>query len=206
VHRHYKGLFYLIEALKFKEYDIIIAGEGPVSQDIKNLVFSYNLKQIVFVGNVNEYEKEVLYKYCYAFIFPSHLRSESFGFSLLEAAMHGKSMISCEIGTGTSFININKETGLVVPPKNPKAISDAFIDNMSKCLFALIDISLTDTNVTCVQVCRFIAALSAVINQLIWIVRVNPNVIHILAYITEVHVISYILLLYIYLIFRKGKN
>jgi len=125
VHRHYKGLFYLIEALKFKEYNIIIAGEGPVSQDIKNLVLSYNLKQIVFVGNVNEYEKEVLYKYCYAFVFPSHLRSESFGFSLLEAAMHGKSMISCEIGTGTSFININKETGLVVPPKNPKAISDA---------------------------------------------------------------------------------
>jgi hypothetical protein len=68
-----------------------------------------------------------------------------------------------------------------------------FIDNMSKCLFALIDICLTDTNVIRIQISRFIAALSAVINQLVRIIRVNPNVIHILAYITEVHVISYIL-------------
>jgi len=43
------------------------------------------------------------------------------------------------------------------------------------------------------QIGGFIAALSAVINQFIWIIRVNPNVIHILADITEVHVISYIL-------------
>jgi hypothetical protein len=68
-----------------------------------------------------------------------------------------------------------------------------FIDNMSKCLFALINIRLTYTNVICVQLGRFIAALPAVINQFIRIIRVNPNVIHILAYITEVHVISYIL-------------
>jgi hypothetical protein len=68
-----------------------------------------------------------------------------------------------------------------------------FIDNMRKCLFALIDVRLTDTYVIRIQIGRFIAALSAVINQLIRIICVNPNVIHILAYITEVHVISYIL-------------
>ena len=68
-----------------------------------------------------------------------------------------------------------------------------FIDNMSKCLFALINIRLTYTNVICIQIGRFIAALSAVINQFIRIIRINPNVIHILADITEVHVISYIL-------------
>ena len=38
------------------------------------------------------------------FVFPSHLRSEAFGMSLVEAAMCGKPMVSCEIGTGTSFI------------------------------------------------------------------------------------------------------
>ena len=59
------------------------------------------------------------------FPFPSHLRSEAFGISLLEGAMFGKPMISSEIGTGTSYINIAGETGLVVPPNAPQALHEA---------------------------------------------------------------------------------
>lgn len=58
-------------------------------------------------------------------VFPSHLRSEAFGISLLEGAMFGKPMISSEIGTGTSYINIHGETGLVVAPSNPQAFREA---------------------------------------------------------------------------------
>ena len=47
-------------------------------------------------------------------VFPSHLRSEAFGISLLEGAMASKPLISSEIGTGTSYINIDGETGFVV--------------------------------------------------------------------------------------------
>lgn len=61
----------------------------------------------------------------YAMVFPSHLRSEAFGISLLEGAMYGKPMISSEIGTGTSYINIHGETGLVVPPSQPAAFRQA---------------------------------------------------------------------------------
>lgn len=39
--------------------------------------------------------------------------------------MYGKPMISSEIGTGTSYININGETGLVVPPSDPQAFRAA---------------------------------------------------------------------------------
>ena len=39
--------------------------------------------------------------------------------------MFGKPMISCEIGTGTSYINVNGETGLVVPPSDPPAFREA---------------------------------------------------------------------------------
>jgi rhamnosyl/mannosyltransferase len=39
--------------------------------------------------------------------------------------MYGKPMISCEIGTGTSFINLNNETGIVVPPEGAPALHDA---------------------------------------------------------------------------------
>ena len=39
--------------------------------------------------------------------------------------MHGKPMISSEIGTGTSFINVHEQTGLVVPPSDPRAFRNA---------------------------------------------------------------------------------
>jgi rhamnosyl/mannosyltransferase len=39
--------------------------------------------------------------------------------------MYGKPMISCEIGTGTTFINLAGETGLVIPPADPGALRDA---------------------------------------------------------------------------------
>ena len=61
----------------------------------------------------------------YGVVFPSHLRSEAFGISLLEGAMYGKPLISSEIGTGTTYINIANETGLVVPPSNAQALKEA---------------------------------------------------------------------------------
>jgi rhamnosyl/mannosyltransferase len=66
-----------------------------------------------------------LLELCYAVAFPSHLRSEAFGISLLEGAMFGKPMISSEIGTGTTYINVDGETGLVVPPSDPAAFRQA---------------------------------------------------------------------------------
>jgi rhamnosyl/mannosyltransferase len=74
---------------------------------------------------LSEQEKADLMTLCYGVVFPSHLRSEAFGISLLEGAMYGKPMISSEIGTGTTFINIAGETGLVVPPSNPVALRKA---------------------------------------------------------------------------------
>jgi glycosyltransferase involved in cell wall biosynthesis len=44
---------------------------------------------------------------------------------LVEAAMFGRLQISCEIGTGTSYINADDETGFVVPPEYPEALGAA---------------------------------------------------------------------------------
>ena len=70
-------------------------------------------------------EKNVLLQLSRVIVFPSHLRSEAFGISLLEGAMFGKPMISSEIGTGTSYINISGQTGLVVPPSDAAALRAA---------------------------------------------------------------------------------
>jgi glycosyltransferase involved in cell wall biosynthesis len=83
------------------------------------------LSTIHFLGFLSNEDKVALLTLCYAVLFPSHLRSAAFGISLLEGAMYGKPLISSEIGTGTSFINIANETGLVVQPSDPLALRQA---------------------------------------------------------------------------------
>lgn len=54
--------------------------------------------------------------------------------TLLEASMCAKPMTSCEIGTGTSYVNVHGKTGLVVPPESPHALAQAMntlLDNES---------------------------------------------------------------------------
>jgi rhamnosyl/mannosyltransferase len=48
-----------------------------------------------------------------------------YGMVLVEASMFGRPLISCEIGTGTSFVNAHEVSGLVVAPENPAALADA---------------------------------------------------------------------------------
>ncbi|NMM25968.1 MAG: glycosyltransferase [Glaciimonas sp.] len=122
--RYYKGLHILLEALRGLDYPVVIAGGGPEEQALKQLAGTLGLKNLIFTGVVSEPDKAALLQLCYAFVFPSHLRSEAFGISLLEAAMAGKPMITCEIGTGISYVNVDGETGLCVAP-TPQAVRAA---------------------------------------------------------------------------------
>lgn len=123
--RYYKGLHILMEAAQELDYPIIIVGAGPVERELKVQADSLGLKKVQFLGEVSEDDKVALLTLSYGVVFPSHLRSEAFGISLLEGAMYGKPMISSEIGTGTTFVNIRNETGLVVPPSDPLALRQA---------------------------------------------------------------------------------
>jgi len=123
--RYYKGLQYLIEAAKTTKALIVIAGDGPLLKELQFQAKREKLKNVIFLGAVSNEDKSALLQLCVGFVFPSHKRSEAFGIALLEAAMVGKPMISCEIGTGTSFINQDTVTGFVVPPEDPKALSGA---------------------------------------------------------------------------------
>ena len=123
--RYYKGLHILMEAAQGTDYPIVIVGVGPIEEELKTQAARLGLHNIHFFGFLLDEDKVALLTLCYGVLFPSHLRSEAFGISLLEGAMYGKPMISSEIGTGTTFINIGDETGLVVPPSNPLAMRQA---------------------------------------------------------------------------------
>jgi glycosyltransferase involved in cell wall biosynthesis len=125
--RYYKGLHILLEAAKDSGCHIVIAGAGPIERELKTKAAELKLENVHFLGYLQTEDKVSLLLASYGVVFPSHLRAEAFGISLLEGAMYGKPLISSEIGTGTSFINIANETGLVVPPSDPDALRQAMV-------------------------------------------------------------------------------
>jgi rhamnosyl/mannosyltransferase len=123
--RYYKGLEFLVRAASQVQGMILIAGSGPESQGLRQLSNDLGLKNVLFAGQVTDAEKVSLLKSCRALVLPSHIRSEAFGVVLVEASMFGRPMVTCEIGTGTSFVNLDGETGLVVPPGNAHYLGEA---------------------------------------------------------------------------------
>ncbi len=124
--RYYKGLNWLVEAALKTGLPVVIAGGGQLADELK--AQASGADNIHFAGEVSEEDKVALLSLAKAFVFPSHLRSEAFGISLLEAQMMRLPLITCEIGTGTSYVNQHGETGLVVPPGNADALAQAMLE------------------------------------------------------------------------------
>jgi rhamnosyl/mannosyltransferase len=125
--RYYKGLNILLDALAIRDFPTVIIGSGPIEEELRAKATLLGLRNIIFLGQLPEDDKVVILNLSYALVFPSNLRSEAFGISLLEGAMFGKPMISSEIGTGTSFINIDQETGFVIAPSSPMELHLAML-------------------------------------------------------------------------------
>ena len=123
--RYYKGLSVVINAAKGADYKIVIIGAGPIEADLKQQANEQHVDNIEFLGFQSDDDKVTLLSLCRGVIFPSYLRSEAFGVTLLEGAMFSKPLISVDIGSGMSYINLHKKTGLQVPPKNPQAFRKA---------------------------------------------------------------------------------
>ena len=125
--RYYKGLHVLLDALRGIDYPMVIVGAGPIEQELRQHAKRLGLSAVRFLGALSDDDKVAILELSYSVVFPSHLRSEAFGISLLEGAMYGKPLVSSEIGTGTSFVNIHNDTGLVVSPNNPDALRTALV-------------------------------------------------------------------------------
>lgn len=123
--RYYKGLHILLDAIKGTDFPVVIVGSGPIERELRKHADRLGLSNVRFLGPLSNEDKVALLTLCYGIVFPSHLRSEAFGISLLEGAMFGKPMISSEIGTGTTYVNLDGDTGLVVPPSDPDAFRRA---------------------------------------------------------------------------------
>ena len=122
--RHYKGLHTLIEAAKKTTLPIVIAGGGPLHEDLQKLILENQLKHVYLIGRVSDEDKIALLSLCSMVILPSENRAEAFGVSLLEGMLFKKPLISTELGTGTSFVNQHGKTGFVIPPVNADQLAE----------------------------------------------------------------------------------
>jgi len=123
--RYYKGLHILLDAAERSRLPIVIVGGGPLEAEVRREAEQRGLNNVIFTGMLNDEDKYILFHLCRGVVFPSHLRSEAFGITLLEGARFARPLISCEIGTGTSFINQDKVNGCVIPPDNSSALVEA---------------------------------------------------------------------------------
>lgn len=125
-HRTYKGLDCLIKATSLSGCNLVIAGdEGYVTQEIRQQAQEQAPNQVLITGSVSEAEKFALLDNCLALVLPSNMRSEAFGVVLLEASRQSRPMITTEIGTATSWVNIANATGLVVQPNDHAELAEA---------------------------------------------------------------------------------
>lgn len=123
--RYYKGLHTLLEAAAKTGLPVVIAGAGPEDEWLRQRASELGCANVTFAGFVSDETKSALYTLCRAVVFPSFLRSEAFGITLLEGQLFSRPLITCDIGTGTSFVNKHGETGFVISPEDPDALSGA---------------------------------------------------------------------------------
>jgi len=131
--RYYKGLQYLIEAMKNIDGRLLIIGRGPMEKNLKKLTEDLKLKDKVFFLGVVDDKAKLYYLYsCDVFCLPSIFRSEGFGLSQLEAFACGKSVVSTNLNTGVPYVNQDNVTGFVVEPKCPDSLAEAITEILDK--------------------------------------------------------------------------
>ncbi|XOV84235.1 MAG: glycosyltransferase [bacterium] len=136
--RYYKGLHILLDAIKNAPYQVVIVGSGPIELELKRQAESLDLDNVTFAGQVSDEIKVSLFRLSKSIVFPSYLRSEAFGVTLLEGAMFSKPLISTEVGSGTSHVNVHGETGFVIAPGSARALRRAMDQIHSRPEFAAL--------------------------------------------------------------------
>ena len=124
--RYYKGLDVLLRAAPMIGARIALVGDGPFEKMLRIQHREMDLEdRVTFLGDQSDFELRALYRAARVFVLPSTLRSEALGLAMIEAMASGLPCVSTELGTGTSYVNLDGVTGRVVPPGDPVALAAA---------------------------------------------------------------------------------
>ncbi len=123
-----KGINYLIEAFqrireKYKDIHLVIIGDGEDRKNLEKLVSQNNKDYVHFLGSIPEASS--YFSNFHIFVLPS--LNESFGIVILEAMAQRIPVIATRVG-GVREIIRDKETGILVAPKDVRSLVEAIIE------------------------------------------------------------------------------
>jgi glycosyltransferase involved in cell wall biosynthesis len=130
-HAH-KGVNYLIEAFKevLQEIDyayLILIGEGDMVLEYKEMSKKLGIRDnVIFMGFVSEDDLIGYYNSSDTVVLPSTTIQEGFGMVLIEGNACRKPVIGSKVG-GIQYVVENGETGLLVQPKDARALADSIL-------------------------------------------------------------------------------
>jgi len=118
----YKGVNYLLEAFRMlpDNYYLVLIGGEPSDK--------YDTDHVLQLGPIPHEQLPYYYNACDVFVLPSIDRGEAFGLVGLEALACDVPIITTELGTGTSYYNIDGVTGRVIPPRNITELMYAILE------------------------------------------------------------------------------
>ncbi|MEX2189102.1 MAG: glycosyltransferase [Bacteroidota bacterium] len=131
---YYKGLEYLIESLSLiPDARLVMIGSGPLQSTLDRQIAARGLQQRVSIvppipamlEPALANELYAFYEACDILVLPSTEKSETYGLVQIEAMAAGKPVVSTNLTTGVTFVNIDGVTGLTVPPRDPQALANA---------------------------------------------------------------------------------
>jgi rhamnosyl/mannosyltransferase len=131
--RYYKGLQFLVSAMRgLDQVHLLVIGEGPEGPKLERLTAELGLQdRIHFLGELPDEEVVPHLQASDIFVMPSHLSSEAFGLSQVEAMACGLPVVCCDLPTGVPYVTADGVTGRVVPPANDEALAEAIADLLS---------------------------------------------------------------------------
>ena len=126
-HVEYKGICHLLQAAQYLDDDclVLIGGTGELTQVLTQKAKTLKDK-VRFIGRLPGLEMKYHMYAASVFAFPSIDRREAFGVVLAEALYCGLPAVSFNIeGSGTTWVNQNGQTGIVVDTMDAKLYAEA---------------------------------------------------------------------------------
>ncbi|MBP2674742.1 MAG: glycosyl transferase family 1 [Deltaproteobacteria bacterium] len=120
----YKGLSTLVRAADRIPCRIAIIGTGPLDAELKEEVAARGLSgRVLFLGGVEDLRP--YYLGCEFFVLPSVSALEGFGIVQIEAMALGKPVVSSDLPSGVTYVNVHGETGLVFRVEDDAGLAEA---------------------------------------------------------------------------------
>ena len=103
----------------------MIIGEGGEVADLLAYAEENHIINVSFAGRLDNEQKAYCLSKAAGLVLPSNKRAEALGISLIEGLAMGLPLVCCDLGTGTTAVNIHNETGFIVEPNSPKQLAKA---------------------------------------------------------------------------------